>query len=100
MEINSAPNGKPKLLVKKSAKSKKFFPKIFISENIPNDNALGTPTKNICKPYIQAARLRLSNVFLIPIETIVSNIAMEEVSVANNNKIKNKSMKKAPNGSS
>lgn len=92
-EINNAPSGSPILLVRKSAKSKIDIPRTSTSDSTPKDKALGIPTKKIRNPKIHAARFLLSYLDLIPIDTTISNILMEEVSVANNSRIKNKTKK-------
>lgn len=89
-EINNAPNGNPILLVRKSAKSKMDIPRISTSDSTPKDKALGIPTKKMRNPYTQAARFLLSYFDLIPIDTIISNMLIEEVSVANKSNMKNK----------
>ena len=96
-EINNAPNGNPILLVRKSAKSKIDMPRMKTSDNTPKDKALGIPTKKIRNPETKDARFLLSYLDLIPIDTTISNILMEEVSVANNRRIKNKIKKNGPN---
>ena len=96
MEINNAPKGRPMLLVKKSAKSNSIISSILISDNTPNDKALGMPTRKMHKPKIQAAFLRRSYFDFIPMDTTISNMLIEDVSVANNNRTKNSIKKNSP----
>ena len=55
MEMSNAPSGIMIRLVIVSAKSKNVPPKIFTSERIPNESALGIPTMKIKIPNILTA---------------------------------------------
>ena len=98
IEIANAPIGMPIRLVIISAKSKMDCPKMFTSESTPNDNALGIPMMKMSAPKTQEARLRRSYFARIPVETTISSIAIEDVSVAKSIRIKNIIMNKLPNG--
>ena len=98
IETSNAPSGIPILLVNVSAKSKIDPPKIFTSESTPNDNALGIPTMKISIPNTHAARFLRSCFSRIPVDTTISSIAIDEVSVAKSIKMKKMIINILPNG--
>ncbi|CAM5394325.1 hypothetical protein LSPH24S_07466 [Lysinibacillus sphaericus] len=78
----------PTLFVIKSTKSKMERSNILTSDRIPKDRALGIPKMKIISPPIHAIFLRLSGLSPMAIATTISNIEIEEVTVANSKRIK------------